>query len=152
MPPNVGEEARAVPEKRYAMCFGCGTDNRIGLKLRFVPDGDYLTTTFTPAEIHQGYPGVCHGGIVATVLDEVMAQVLFTRGIPAVTARLEVRYRRAVPVGRPTVFRARLVRDARRLYEIEAEARGPTGEPYATARASYLPISREDIEKLNDQG
>ncbi len=141
-----------MPEERYAMCFGCGDDNRIGLKLKFDWDGDFLTTTFTPQDVHQGYPGVCHGGIVATVLDEVMAQVLFVRGIPAVTAKLEVRYSHAVPAGRPTIYRARLVRDARRLYEVEAEAVGPSGTPYATAKASYLPISKEDIEKLNDQG
>ncbi|MHB0886572.1 MAG: PaaI family thioesterase [Bacillota bacterium] len=141
-----------MAEERYAMCFGCGEDNRIGLKLKFDWEGDWLATTFTPGEVHQGYPGVCHGGIVATVLDEVMAQVLFTRGIPAVTAKLEVRYSHAVPAGRPTVYRARLVRDARRLYEIEAEALSPTGKPYATAKASYLPIAKEDIKNINDQG
>lgn len=135
----------------YSGCFACGADNPKGLRLKFTREGDLMTTTFTPGEAYQGYPGVAHGGIVATIMDEVMAQFLFQGGTPVMTAKLEVRYRQAMPVDRPTVYRARLTRDARRLFDLEAEAVGPSGEVYATARGTYLPLPKEALDKLYDQ-
>ncbi len=141
-----------MPETNvYAMCFACGQKNEAGLKLTFRREGDRLTTTFTPGPAYQGYPGVTHGGIIATVLDEVMAQVLFTEGIAAVTAKLEVRYRSAMPTDRAAVFSGRLVKNGRRLYELEAEAKDPSGTVYASARATYIPLPKEAQRAINDQ-
>jgi acyl-coenzyme A thioesterase PaaI-like protein len=126
-------------------------DNPGGLKLKFARQGDYMTTSFTPGEAYQGYPGVTHGGIIATIMDEVMAQFLFQAGTPVMTAKLEVRYRQAMPADRPTLYRARLTRDARRLFDLEADAVGPSGEVFATARGTYLPLPKEAIGEFYDQ-
>ena len=55
------------------MCFVCGVNNPIGLHLDFWMDGEQVWTDFTPGREHQGYPGVMHGGLVATLLDESWA-------------------------------------------------------------------------------
>jgi acyl-coenzyme A thioesterase PaaI-like protein len=85
-------------------CFVCGIENPCGLQLKFYTTGPgEVSADYTVPECYQGYPGVVHGGIVAAMLDEVAGRV-HMGGDNArflYTARLEVRYRRNVPVGQP---------------------------------------------------
>jgi uncharacterized protein (TIGR00369 family) len=106
------------------MCFACGKDNPIGLHLSFAFDGEEYVTRFRADARWQGYHGIVHGGIVATVLDEVMARLVWERAGPSATARLSVRYCRPVPVEQPVVVRARItaVRRQGHLYETAATA------------------------------
>lgn len=87
------------------MCFFCGVENPVGLKLRvYEVEPGMVETTFTAPEHYQSYPGMLHGGIIATIIDEVSGRALMG---PAdnprfmFTAKLEVKYRKNVPVGRP---------------------------------------------------
>ncbi len=80
-------------------CFACGAENPVGLHLHFTEqDGQFVTKKTLPRE-YQSYQGVVHGGIVTTMLDEAMGGYLCEIGEPAVTARLDVRYRHPTPVG-----------------------------------------------------
>ena len=56
-------------------CFACGADNPIGLKLQFECEGDDYVTRFLTAEEHSGWAGLVHGGLLATLLDEVMVRM-----------------------------------------------------------------------------
>src|SRR5436305_1243024 len=80
-------------------CFGCGPGNPHGLHLHFHEHDGVVTSTFTTEQWQEGWEGVIHGGILATLLDESMAYVLYFAGIRAVTARMEVRYRRPLAKG-----------------------------------------------------
>ena len=80
-------------------CFVCGPDNPIGLKLRFLPAGEGIRAEFTPSDLHVGYEGLIHGGILAALIDDALANVWFVRGQEAVTAKIEVRFRREVRPG-----------------------------------------------------
>ena len=80
-------------------CFVCGPGNAAGLNVRFRLDGDICRAEFTPGEGHVGYDGVTHGGILFSLLDDVMANVVFLQGERCYTARAEVRYRQPLPVG-----------------------------------------------------
>lgn len=80
-------------------CFACGKKNPIGLKLSFALKDGEAVGTFTPEENHQGYKGMMHGGLVATLLDEAMAHYLLLQGIFGVTGRLKLRFQHPVPVG-----------------------------------------------------
>jgi acyl-coenzyme A thioesterase PaaI-like protein len=85
-------------------CFVCGLSNPYGLQLRFnITAQGEVTAEYTVPERYQGYPGVVHGGIVAAMLDEVTGRVHMGIDPPRFmyTARLEIRYRRNVPVGQP---------------------------------------------------
>ena len=76
------------------MCFVCGPKNPIGLKLEFVLDDGKYITRFTPGAEHQGFLGITHGGIVSTVLDEVMARLVYVLGIKALTAEMTIRLKK----------------------------------------------------------
>ena len=67
-------------------CMACGAANPIGLGLVFAEEGDAVRAEFTPLAWHQGYDGLVHGGIIAMLLDEAMAQALLARGMAGVTA------------------------------------------------------------------
>lgn len=90
-------------------CFVCGPDNPIGLNVSFRIEGDVCCAEFTPGTDHQGYDGVIHGGILYSLLDDVMANFLFLNGIRAYTAKCEIRYKNPVFVGTPLQLEGRQV-------------------------------------------
>ena len=113
---------RPLDVRRDHHCFGCGHLNPNGLRLEFAVDEvtNDVWTDWTPGPEHQGYGGIVHGGLISTVLDEVMGWELSNREIWAVTARLNVQFRKPVEVGVPTKATARIVSDQGRKIELEA--------------------------------
>jgi acyl-coenzyme A thioesterase PaaI-like protein len=87
------------------MCFICGLENPVGLKLRiYEVELGVVETTFTAPEHYQSYPGMLHGGIIATIIDEVSGRAwMGPEDNPRFmfTAKLEVKYRKNVPIGKP---------------------------------------------------
>jgi uncharacterized protein (TIGR00369 family) len=127
-------------------CFGCGRLNPHGLRLRFaaMADGSGVWAAFTPRPEDEGYGGMVHGGIVTTLLDEAMAWAISTRGIWAVTAKIEVRFRRPVAIGSPLRALGRLAADRGRLIETAGEVRRDVdGELLAEATATFARVSAE---------
>lgn len=120
-------------------CFACGKDNELGLKLEFRrrPEGE-AEARWTPSPAHEGWPGVVHGGLLSTVLDEAMAHAVLAAGLKAMTAELRVRFREPAPSGRVLTVRARVVQRARRLVEAEASITGADGEEYAHGWGRFL--------------
>ncbi len=140
-----------VKQPNSQMCFVCGMENPIGLKLFFYEDSDgRVTATFTPRNEHQGYPGVLHGGITAALLDEVLGRVVIGRGVWLMTARMDLRYKRAIPLGQPLTIVGQVVRETRRLLEAQGELRLADGSVAATATATYLPIPQEKLEGMEE--
>jgi acyl-coenzyme A thioesterase PaaI-like protein len=127
-------------EATEGKCFACGPANPIGLKLAFREEGEAYVAEFHPREEHQGYDGIVHGGLVATVLDEVMARWLWRRDLPFATAELTVRYLAPVPVGRVATARAVFEKQTPRLIEMSAVLTGEGGEVLARAKGRFLPM------------
>jgi uncharacterized protein (TIGR00369 family) len=127
-------------EAKEGRCFACGPNNPIGLKLAFRVDGDDYVTEFTPRPEHQGWDDIVHGGLIATVLDECMARMLWERGLLFATAELTVRYKSPLRVGTTMTVRARTVRESDRLVEAEAEGVDDSGTAIALARARLLRV------------
>ena len=127
---------RRQPSSRS--CFVCGRENPIGLKVRWEQDearGE-VRGTLTLAEPFNGYPGVAHGGIVASVLDETAGRAILIDGgfeDLMVTARLEVVYRRPTPTGVPLTAVGRLVKREGGRAETQAELLLPDGTVSARA-------------------
>jgi uncharacterized protein (TIGR00369 family) len=97
---------RKQPNSR--MCFLCGRQNPLGLKLDFYedPEAGHVRVDFTVSDDYQGYPGVVHGGIVAAVLDEVSGRAVMIDGSDEdlmATLKLTIRYRRPTPTETPLV-------------------------------------------------
>ena len=114
----MSEQIEAAP-----MCFACGPDNPVGLKIRFDVDGDVCTAEFTPNENHVGFQDTVHGGIIYTALDDVTANILYQQGRKAHTARCEVRYRQATKVGEKLKLKGWIESERRRLIILKGEVR-----------------------------
>jgi len=105
------------------MCFACGVDNPIGLKIKFHVDGDVCTAEFTPNENHVGFSDTVHGGIIYTILDDVTANILYQQSRKAHTAKCEIRYRQPVRVGDQLKLKGWIENERRRLIILKGEVR-----------------------------
>jgi uncharacterized protein (TIGR00369 family) len=130
------------------LCFGCGQRNPEGLQIQFEADGLRVRGRFLARQAHQGFPGVAHGGIAAAALDEAMGWAMYAAGAWAMTARMEVKYRRPLPLDRELIVTAAVTRDRGRLLEAEAEIRTPEGDRLAEAKALFVRLPRERAEEL----
>ena len=103
-------------------CFVCGKHNPNGLQLTFQLDAEtgIAQSEFVPQPKHQGYGGIVHGGILAALMDEVMANCLWLKGIPVVTAKMSLRYRDPVPVGERLLIYGRVVQERGKTAQAEA--------------------------------
>lgn len=122
------------------MCFGCGSNNPRGLKLSFDADlaERVIRTRWTPAKEHQGYAGIVHGGMISVVLDELMGNLLWLTGTPAVTAEMSVRFLRPAKVGHPLECGARIRSGKGRVFEMHASARDAAGHMVAEATGKFI--------------
>lgn len=125
------------------MCFACGRKNPIGLRLEFALEGEEGVSELEIKAEYQGWAGLVHGGILATALDEVMARLLIAQGHQAITAKLEVRFRKPVKVGEKLRLRARLLQRRGRLIETDAQAFTADGSLAAEAKAASLCLTSE---------
>lgn len=130
---------------RYQQCYGCGDDNPIGLKLKFTLDAENarLRAAFDPRPEHNGAPGILHGGVVATVLDETMAALGYAMdGVHCVTATLDLKFRKPVPIdGRTlTIESWREHPEERRRQRVHGRLLLPAGEVAVDAVGIFVQV------------
>lgn len=138
-------------------CFVCGVANQTGLGLEFYETGDgHVAAEPRLTEAYQGYPGIVHGGIVASMLDEVAgrAAMIGDHTHFRLTAKLNIRYRRPVPVGETIHLTGWIVEDRGRLATAHAEIRLADGTLAAEAEAilADLPDAPDAAEVLAELG
>lgn len=134
----------------YQRCFACGARNDAGLRLAFRQEGDAVVTEFTADERFQGFPGLVHGGILATLLDETLNRLAMAEGRMMMTGRLDIRYRGVAPLGRPLRVsawarssRARMLQAAGEIRLADSgkgEGQSGDGAIVATAEGIFLPV------------
>ena len=130
---------------KYAGCFVCGDQNDIGLKAVFEYDGKVARTTVSAQRMFEGYRNIYHGGILSTLLDEVMIKAILAEEILAVTAEMTVKFKAPVPIGETLTFTGYVTEKRRRLYLTEGQAVGKDGTVYATATGKYIE-ARPDLQ------
>jgi len=136
------------------MCFICGLENPAGLKLRiYEVEPGMVETTFTAPEYFQGYPGVLHGGIIASIIDEVSGRSLMgSMDNPRFmfTAKLEVRYRKNVPIGKPLRIVGKAGADRGRSAEAWAGIYdAESGELLAEGNTVLVNVPKPRLDELN---
>ena len=134
--------------RAYPMCFGCGSDNPYGLHLHLNRADGWWQSEFVPQDYHCGWPGVVHGGVLATALDEVSSYVIFGEGRSAVTASMKLEFRKAAAPGERLLVRARPVRVTRRVVETIGEVLRPDGSVVAVAESRFLVLSESQRKEL----
>ncbi|HXA43051.1 MAG TPA: PaaI family thioesterase [Candidatus Solibacter sp.] len=131
----------------YRQCFVCGSTNPGGLKLIYRQEGDEIVTEFVGSPQHQGFPGVVHGGLLSTILDETMGRTaLFTRTW-TMTGRLEIRFRNPAPVGERLTCRARLTRGRNSAFESRGEIKLDDGTLLAEGKGLFIRVPDEVREQ-----
>ena len=137
---------RKQPKSR--MCFVCGMENGIGLKLFFYTDDKgRCITRFQPRQEHQGFPGHLHGGVISTLLDETMGRVLVHDNVWAITGRLEIKFAKPVPLDRELTIIGELARNRSRVYEARGEIQLPDGTVLVKGNGLYIRIPEEQIQE-----
>ncbi len=129
--------------KDVPMCFGCGRNNTIGLKLDFHQEGESVRAEFIPGEMYQGWPGVVHGGLICTMLDEVIGYAAGYQGLYAVTVKMEVCYRKPAMIGQRLLLCARVKSVSGRTVVCDGDIQLEDGTLIAEAH-SELRIIRTD--------
>lgn len=133
-------------------CFACGELNERGLHLQLHVAGDTCWADLVLDEAFQGWDGIAHGGIIATILDEVMAWALASADAWGFTARMTIEYKRPLPVGAAVRGEGRLVERRRRLLTTSGRLVDPvTGDVYATAEGLYVAAPEERRRVLKER-
>lgn len=140
-----------LPPFHLPWCFGCGIENEHGLGLEARLEGDRVVADIEFPPRFQGGPGVVHGGGIAAFFDDLMGFVPVAHHVPAVTARLEVHYRRPVPLGASIRGEAWLAQMEGRKLWAEAVGLGGNGELRIEARALYLGVGVEHFVRALDE-
>jgi uncharacterized protein (TIGR00369 family) len=130
-------------------CFGCGENNKSGLRLKFSTDEDHrvVCSTRIPKRF-QGPPGHVHGGVIATLLDEAMSKANRQFGVLAMTRQMEVEYLKPVPLNTPIRISAHRLSATGRAHRCEAEIAAEDGTILARARGLFIAISPDYLAKL----
>jgi uncharacterized protein (TIGR00369 family) len=121
-------------------CFVCGENNPNGLRLNFEIDKDKQTlkTTFVASPTFQGWDGIVHGGIISTLLDEAMAKLVYELGYQAVTASLEIKFKRPSPILEPLIVYGEVTEVHRKLIRAKAYVAKEDGTILATGVSTFL--------------
>ncbi len=138
---EAGHETRYIKLQRN-YCFACGKDNPDSMRLRFTYDEerDCFVCQFRLSKRYTGPPGHCHGGIIATILDEAMGKVNKLRHVVALTSEITVNYLKPVPLRQPLRVESREVKVTGRKHINMAEILNEKGEVLARSRGLFIAI------------
>ena len=140
-------------QKNSRMCFICGMDNPVGLKAQFynMEDGSVMTI-FKTREDLQSFPDNTHGGITATMLDELGLRAIWVKEpeLCGVTAMLNVKYRKRVRYGVELIGRGKEIKRSGKISVIKTEIFDKYGSLLAQADATYILMPIEEINKDMD--
>ncbi|MBN2614691.1 MAG: PaaI family thioesterase [Bacteroidales bacterium] len=120
-------------------CFGCSPHNENGLQMQFREEGDYLVCDWEPRGFLQGYVNVLHGGIQATLMDEIASWLVQVKlNTAGVTAQLTTKYLKPVAVDKGSIrLRAHLEGKNRNLVDVKVELFGPEEELCSEGMITY---------------
>lgn len=139
-------------ERNANHCFVCGPRNSSGLRVRFAlhPKG-YCHAQWTSTQDYMGYDGVTHGGILFSLLDDVMANLFFLQGEICVTAKAEIRFRNPLQIGETVLLQSKLTSRRRNLAVIEASAtREHDGLLIASSNGHFMITGKLSADQLTE--
>ncbi len=132
---------------RKNYCFACGKDNPQGMRLKFVYDEEsrHFISRFRLSKRYTGPPGHCHGGIIATILDDAMGKVNKLRDVVALTKEMTVEYLKPVPLHKPLRVEGREVSVQGRQHINMAEILNEKNEVLARSQGTFIAIDPEKM-------
>lgn len=138
-----------IKKPKGYFCFACGTANPIGLNLEFYASNNRVITEITLNRYHVGWSDIAHGGIISTILDEVMSwTILYFKRCFFVTRRLEIKYIKPVKTGVPLIACGTVLKcgEDEKILTVTGELRDKQNSLLAKAKGEFIIIRREDIQ------
>lgn len=137
------------PLKRYPQCFVCGDKNPFGLNVTFYLKKDRVVAEYVAEARFQGYKNILHGGILSTLLDEVMIRAPLARGVPSLTSEIRVKFKKLVKVGDRLFLEGWVVEDKGKILVTEGKITNQDHEEVAWGEGKFFKVKKE-VEKLLD--
>lgn len=150
----MSEEKRVTIKKLQGHnCFACGTANPIGLNLQFYRFGDAVYSDITLGKNHEGWENVAHGGIVSTLLDEVMSwTIMYFKKIFLVTRKMEVKYIRPVLIGTPLVIKGEVMDDSKPpRIKARADIRDNENNLLVRSLGEFVELPKEKLSSVPEE-
>lgn len=129
--------------RRYSKCFVCGDKNESGLKVDFFYDGGMAKAEFIPDGRFQGYKKILHGGIISSLLDEVMIKAVIAKKLLVVTAEIEVKFLKPVRIGERLVLEGKVIEEKGKIFEAEGKVWNSKEEVVATGKGKFFKVTEE---------
>ncbi len=146
-------ERKNLPKPGNTGCFGCGADNPLGLHLSFYCVGKTVRSDLTLHHHHMGWENLAHGGIISTILDEIMGwTVLAFKRVFFVTRKIDVQYLRPVELQVPLTAVGEIEADfAPKGCSVLGRLLDAQGRKLAEGRAEMTYLSGKRLPLLPEQ-
>ena len=147
------EERVKIQKPQGYYCFACGTANPIGLNLQFYRLADAVYSDITLDKNHEGWENVAHGGIVSTLLDEVMSwTIMYFKKIFLVTRKMEVKYIRPVLIGTPLIIKGEVMDDSKPpKIRARADIRDDKGNLLVKSIGEFVELPKEKLSSVPEK-
>jgi uncharacterized protein (TIGR00369 family) len=139
---------KAIPNSPY--CFVCGDKNNKGLNVRFYSSDRKAKAEYTPKREFQGYRDILHGGIISTLLDEVMIQAIIAQGILTFTTQIEVKFKKPARIGEKLLLEGEIIEDKGKIIVTKGEMAKEDGTIVAVATGKFFKATGE-MKRLLEQ-
>ena len=137
------------PLKRYSQCFICGDKNPFGLRVEFYQRDGKVVGEYVVSDHLQGYKNILHGGILSTLLDEVMIKSILAQDILTLTCEIKVRFKKPVKIGQRLFLEGKPTENKGKILLAEGKIRNEDGEIVATAEGKFFKAEGETEKLLN---
>jgi uncharacterized protein (TIGR00369 family) len=133
-------------------CFACGTDNPIGLNVQFYRSGDMVCSDITLQRNHEGWEGMAHGGIISTLLDEVMSwTVLYFKRTFLVTRKMNMKYIKPIPLGVPLTAKGKILDEpGNSKIEVRGEIVDAAGKLLVRSRGEFVMLAENQLSSVSN--
>lgn len=137
---------KAIPN--YPYCFVCGDKNEIGLKVAFFHENGKAKGQYTPTKEFEGYKDILHGGILSTLLDEVMIYSLIAQGIITVTVHIEIKFKKPAKIGETLYMEGWMTEDKGKILCTEGKIFTKDGKIVAQSKGKFFRAEGNLKEKI----
>ena len=149
---NSNKDSVPLPKLQGHHCFACGTDNPIGLNMQFYRLGDMVCSDITLERNHEGWENMAHGGIISTLLDEVMSwTVLYFKKTFLVTRKMEIKYIKPVPLSIPLTARGKILDEpGYSKIEVRGEIVDAAGKLLVRSRGEFVMLAENQLSSVSN--
>lgn len=137
---------KAIPN--YPYCFVCGDKNKIGLKVAFFYENGKTKAQYTPTREFEGYKDILHGGILSSLLDEVMIYSIIAQGIITVTVQMEVKFKKSAKIGETLFLEGQITEDKGKILFSEGKIFKQDGTIIAESKGKFFRAEGEKKKEL----